>query len=208
MLRIDAFSDVVCPWCFIGKKKLELALAQRPDLEVEVRFHPFLLHPYLKPEGEDFAAFVLQKFGTDPGRLFQRVLAVARDVGLSFQPELIERMPDTTAAHCLISWAGPDQRSALVMALFNAYFCEGKDVGDPAVLAAIGGGFGLDPASSLERFSAGVDREAIREQAAEAADRGITGVPFFLVNGRWPIPGAQEPETLLRILDKARELSE
>ncbi|MGE0324362.1 MAG: DsbA family oxidoreductase [Polyangiaceae bacterium] len=204
MLRIDAFSDVVCPWCFIGKRKLELALAQRPDLEVELHFHPFLLHPYLQPEGEDFAAFVLQKFGTDPGKLFKRVLGAAQNAGLEFHPELIRRMPDTTAAHCLISWAPPEQRADLVMALFSAYFCEGKDVGDVQVLAELGGDFGLEPSHSLERLAAGVDREAIREQAADAADRGITGVPFFLINGRWPVPGAQEPETLLRVLDKAR----
>ncbi|MCA9644380.1 MAG: DsbA family oxidoreductase [Polyangiaceae bacterium] len=204
MLRIDAFSDVVCPWCFIGKRKLELALAQRPELEVDLRFHPFLLHPYLKPEGEDFAAFVMQKFGSDPGKLFTRVLGVARDAGLEFRPELIQRMPDTTAAHCLISWAPAEQRAALVMALFSAYFCEGKDVGDIQVLAELGADFGLDPALSVERLAAGVDREAIREQAAETADRGITAVPFFLINGRWPVPGAQEPETLLRVLDKAQ----
>ncbi len=204
MLRIDAFSDVVCPWCFIGKRKLELALEQRPDLEVELNFQPFLLHPHLRPEGEDFAVFVMQKFGTQPDKLFQRVLKVASDVGLEFRPELIQRMPDTTAAHCMISWASPPQKAPLVMALFRAYFCEGQDVGDPGVLAGIGEAFGLDRDQSLERFSAGVGREAIREQAAEAADRGITGVPFFLINGRWPVPGAQEPETLLRVLDKAQ----
>ncbi|MCA9632305.1 MAG: DsbA family oxidoreductase [Myxococcales bacterium] len=207
MLRVDAFSDVVCPWCFIGKKKLELALAMRPDLEVRLEFHPFLLHPYLRPEGEDFAAFVMQKFGTRPDKLFSRVLKVARDVGLEFRPELIQRMPDTTAAHCLISWAEPSRRAGLVMALFEAYFCEGRDVGDPQVLASLGEPHGLDPGLSLERLTAGIDREQIREQAAEAADRGITGVPFFLVNGRWPVPGAQEPETLLRVLDKARAMA-
>lgn len=206
VLSIDVYSDVVCPWCFIGERKLELALAQRPQLDVSLRFHPFLLHPYLTPDGEEFERFVVQKFGTNSQRLFTRVLKAAEQVGLGLAPERIRRMPDTTAAHCVISWAAPAQVQGLVRALFRAYFVEGLDVGDPAVLAEVAVGQGLERDTVLERLEAGLDREHVRERAAQAADGGITGVPFFLVNQRWPVPGAQEPETLVRIFDRALEM--
>jgi predicted DsbA family dithiol-disulfide isomerase len=214
-LHVDVVSDVVCPWCYIGKRRLESALASlravEPRREVVVRWHPFQLNPDVPREGVDRRAYLERKFG-DPARIaeiYGRINGVGREVGIPFAFDRIMRQPNTLDAHRLIAWA--QDRSdvsladALVERLFGAYFIDGRFIGDPDELATIAGEAGLD-ASAARTFLASDD--ASREVAAEderAHDLGISGVPLFIFDGRTAVSGAQDPQVLLQAIEKARE---
>jgi predicted DsbA family dithiol-disulfide isomerase len=201
-VQIDIVSDVVCPWCLIGRRHLELALEQRPGLVTSIRWRPFLLHPYLSPGGMAKDELMTMKFGRASGRMFRRVEDAARAVGLDVDYDRITRVPDTTAAHCVIDWAEQvDRQDEVATALLSAYFERGEDVGAFDVLARIAGEHGLDEAQVLTRLESGDDRDRIRAEAETARAETITGVPFYVVDGRYPIPGAQSPETIVQVLD-------
>ena len=210
-LTVDVVSDVVCPWCYIGKRRLEAALAalaeREPDVGVAVRWHPFELNPDLPREGVDRRAYLEAKFG-GPERaasIYERVRAAGASVDLPLDFERIVRQPNTRAAHRLIDWA---QRrgtaDALVERLFRAYFVEGRAVGEHAVLAAIAGEAGLDAqaARAVLDQDDGDDVVAAAEQRARRL--GIEGVPFFIFGGRVGVSGAQEPQALLDAIAQAR----
>ena len=212
-LTIDVVSDVVCPWCYIGKRRLESALrtlAQRePRLPVTVRWHPFQLNPELPAQGVDRRSYVAAKFGGSAraAQVYERVQAAGREAGLPLALDAIQRQPNTLDAHRLIAWAQQQRASAasdLMEKLFAAYFVEGRFVGDRAELARIAGESGYD----AEAARAFLDSDALRDEVAGADERaralGIQGVPFFVFGGRVGLSGAHEPETILDAIAQSR----
>ena len=198
-LIIDIVSDVVCPWCYVGKKHLEAALAEMPEIDAVVRWHPFQLDPTIPPEGLDRKAYMRQKFGDD-GRLeaaHQRLEVLGAQNGIGFQFGAITRSPNTLDAHRLIRWAGDaGLQDTMVQSLFQAYFEEGRDIGDRAVLALIAERAGLEADAILERLESDDDAENIRIEIAEAGRIGVTGVPFFILAQKLAVSGAQPADVL------------
>ncbi len=205
MITLDIFSDPICPWCHIGKARLDRALEARPDHPFRVEWHPFQLNPDMPAGGMDRAAYLEAKFGGRDGavRAYAPVVAAAEEAGLALNLAAIARTPNTLDAHRLIHWAGLEGRqTAVVAALFRAHFSEGRDIGDAAVLADVGASAGLDRAM-LEMLLAGeADRDEIAARDAHARARGVRAVPTFLVGGRHAVEGAQPPDLWLRVIDE------
>jgi len=204
-VRIDVFSDVVCPWCFVGKRRLEQALAQAGLGEAEVHWHAFQLNPDLPPEGMDRKRYLETKFG--PGtleRIHARLDEVGKEAGIDFQFDRIQRSPNTRDAHRLLWLAGTQgKQGALKEALLNAYFIEGRDVGDRRVLAEIAAAVGVD--ADVSAFLAGDGGLREVEQDLMTGTRlQISGVPFFIFEGRMALAGAQPPEVFQQALDAVR----
>lgn len=203
MLRIEIVSDLMCPWCFIGERRLHQALAQRPEVKVELSYTPFLLDPGLPPEGADLRARLEKKYGVASSKMFERVESVARDAGVPMDFSKIERAPSTLGGHVLITHAASrGTQEALADALFAAYFRDGEDIGSPDVLARIASqhGFTEDEARALVTDEG--ERRAVRDVAMSQPSRGVTGVPHFVIDGRYVVPGAQDEATWLEVLDK------
>ena len=210
-LTIDIISDVVCPWCYIGKRRLESALAELAAREPAVRpfvsWHPFQLNPELPREGIDRRAYVEDKFG-GPERareVYERVREVGALVGIPFAFGAIGLQPNTRDAHRLISWAqAQGDADALVERLFRAYFLDGRFVGDCEVLAAIAGEAGLDADAAREYLASEQGEDTVAAMDRRVRELGVGGVPFFIFGGRVAVSGAQEPETLLDAIAQAR----
>ncbi|HEX7964786.1 MAG TPA: DsbA family oxidoreductase [Gammaproteobacteria bacterium] len=202
-MRIDVFSDVVCPWCYVGKRHLEAALGQAGVTDAEIHWHAFQLNPDLPPEGMDRRAYLMAKFGTEGvERIHERVQEAGRAAGIAFEFENIRRSPNTFDAHRLLQLAGPRQ-GALKEALMRAYFLEGRDVGDRATLAAIAVRTGIE--GDVQALLAGdAGAQAVRDDLALAGRIGISGVPFFIFGGRYALAGAQPPQVLAQALQAAR----
>jgi len=210
---IDVVSDVVCPWCYIGKRRLEAALARlresEPDLPIQVRWHPFQLNPDLPAEGIDRRQYVETKFG-GPERarqVYARVGAAGETVGIPFAFDAIQRQPNTLDAHRLVAWAqsrNEGDPEALVEALFRAYFLEGRYVGDREELVRLAQAAGYDPADARVFLDSDEMKDAIADADRRARTMGISGVPFFIFGGKTALSGAQEPEALLDAIAQAR----
>jgi predicted DsbA family dithiol-disulfide isomerase len=197
MVKLDILSDPICPWCYIGKTNLDRALERHPEHPFEIEWHPFQLNPDMPREGVDRAAYLEEKFGgrENAVRIYARVDAAAEAAGLSIDWAAIKRVPNTLDAHQLIHWAGLEGRQTPVVAgLFRAYWREGRDIGDRAVLLDIAQAQGLDRAMIARLFESGADADDIRARDAHARKRGVTGVPTFVVANRHVVPGAQPPE--------------
>jgi len=210
--RIDVISDVVCPWCFIGKRRLAQALQLFEDSaaatpSVEVVWHPFQLNPQLPPQGVERSEYLARKFGARAPQIYARVAAVGRSVGIDFAFERIERQPNTTAAHQLIELARRyGQQDAMVESLFRGYFLEGADLTQPDQLVALACQAGLDAAGARTCLDDDALRQAVLSRDAEARTLGVSGVPFFIFDNRLAVSGAEEPTVLLRALrDVAKE---
>jgi predicted DsbA family dithiol-disulfide isomerase len=203
MMHIDIVSDVACPWCYIGKRRLERALARRPGLAVTRSWRAFQLNPGLPLEGVPQALYLAAKFGgaREAGRVHAGLSAAGRGEGIDFNFERIARAPNTLQAHRLIRFAGADD--ALVEALFHAYFLEGRDLGDVDTLAAIAVRTGFDGAA-VRRYLAGeAGIEDVRAEDHWARRLGIHAVPCFVFDRGYAISGAQEPEVFLSLFDAA-----
>jgi predicted DsbA family dithiol-disulfide isomerase len=212
-LTIDVGSDVVCPWCYIGKRRLEAALARLresdPELPVVVRWHPFQLNPDLPRDGVARRDYLERKFG-GPERareIYARVSAAGRSVDIPFAFDAIERQPNTLDAHRLVAWAqsrregDPDK---LVEALFRAYFVDGRYVGDRNELVALAADAGYD-ADDAGKFLASEELvDVVSEADRRSRQMGISGVPFFIFGGKTAVSGAQEPQALLEAISQAR----
>lgn len=208
-LTIDVFSDVICPWCFIGARRLDQALealAQNgPDgVRAQITFRPFLLDPSTPPEGADLRARLRAKYGGDPERMFANVEAAARSSGIPLDFSKVRRTPPTVAAHTLLRHAtargtGHD----LAIALFDGYFLKGRDIGDPAQLAAVAAGHGFSEDEA--RLLAADERElrATRLEAEAAVANGVRAVPLFVFGGRTKLSGAQPPDILRQVIEGA-----
>jgi len=209
-MTIDVISDVVCPWCYIGRRRLGEALAlyaqKEPDVRPLVSWHPFQLNPDLPTEGIDRRAYLEAKFGgaQRAAQIYERVRAAGRTVGIDFAFERIARQPNTRDAHRLISWAQSlGSAEDLVERLFRAYFLEGRFVGDRGVLADIAGEAGLpaDDARAYLESDAGID--TIEAMDRRVRELGVTGVPFFIFDGRVAVSGAHEAPALVAAMTEA-----
>ena len=198
-VRLDIVSDVVCPWCYIGKRRIENALALVTDVPVEVHWRPFFLNPWVPREGISRDEYLTAKFGSPEAYkgIAGRVVAAAGEEGLSYHPELVKRQPNTIDCHRLILWSGQTGDPArMKQRLMELYFAEGADLSDPKVLiqAAVDCGMDGDLVRRLLASDADVDR--IEGEANSAKEAGIDGVPCFVFGGSVIVTGAQSPEYL------------
>src|SRR5712691_4050326 len=208
-LPIDVVSDVVCPWCFIGKRRLEKAIALRPEVPVEVRFRPYFLNPWIAREGISREEYLTAKFGS-PERyrsMAQRVAQAAAAEGLTYALDEIKRQPNTLDCHRLILWAGAIGNAAgMKQRLMDLYFTEGGDLTDRDVLVKAAADCGLDDADLVRRRLAGDDDvERVSREAESAKEAGIEGVPCFIFGGLVAVQGAQAPEHLAQAIERAAD---
>lgn len=207
-LSIQVVSDVVCPWCLIGVRRLDLALEAFPDVEAEVRFLPFLLDPSTPEEGEDLRERLKRKYGLEPEAMFSRVEAAARESGLPLDFEKVTRSVATTRAHTLIRHAlERGTQGALKRAILSAYFLEGRDVGDADVLAEIASAHGFDEEEARALLRDDGELRKTRAAASAVASQGISAVPFFIFEGRLALSGAQPVEIMKEAIERALEAS-
>jgi predicted DsbA family dithiol-disulfide isomerase len=200
MTRLEIISDVVCPWCYIGKAKLDRALAAAGN-PFAIRWRPFQLNPDMPPEGMDHRAYYAAKFGEERAEALRRQIAgAAREAGITIDFARIARAPNSLDAHRLIHWAGAEGRQHDAAGiLFRRYFQDGEDISYVSVLADAAAEAGMDPAVVARLLDGDADRDAVRAEADAARDMGVTGVPTFLIGGRYAVSGAQ-PEELWRKL--------
>jgi len=207
-VQIEVVSDVVCPWCFIGKRRLEAALhALRESADappVDVAWRSFQLNPDLPEEGMDREAYVRRKFGANAGQVYGRVSAVGREVGIDFDFSAIRRQPNTLAAHQLIALAGgAGCQGAVVERLFRAYFLEAADLTQPQVLIDLAVQAGLERESVEADLADSARNWAVANEEQAARAMGVEGVPFFVFDRRLAVSGAQEPEVLVQAIRRA-----
>jgi len=207
-LTIDVISDVVCPWCFVGKRQLEQALQKfqqaYPDQPTPtIRWHPFQLNPDLSAEGMSRDQYLQKKFGTaDGGAIYDRVKQAANDVGLDLKLEDIQRQPNTVRAHAVISLCNEQTQDAVVEALFEAYFQHGRDLTDEATLIEVARGGGIPEPAIEAAISDDSVHETIRRADSSARDLGVQGVPFFIFNQKLAVSGAAGSDTLMQAAEK------
>lgn len=205
MTRLEIVSDVVCPWCYLGAAQLLTALAARGASPFAISWRPFQLDPRMPPGGRDRTAHMTEKFG-DLSRvepIHARLIEAGRAVGIAFDFAAIRRAPNTLDAHRMIRWAASEGRQTeAAMELFRRYFEAGEDVSDPTVLTAAAVAAGLDGAAICRLLAGDVDCDDTLAEAEAAREMGVTGVPVFLIGGRYAVSGAQPVETWARITDE------
>lgn len=206
LLQLDVISDVICPWCYIGKRNLDAALSKLEDIRINLIWRPYQLDPRTPPEGYDRQQQIERKFGPDGAKqIAEKILAASEGTGINFAFDKIERTPNTLNAHRLIRWAASTgQQHVIAEALFSAYFEQGRDVGDVDILLDIAATHHMDTKLLAELFASDADIAATRNDDAAARDLGIAGVPTFLAGGKFMLSGAQEPDYLLRFFSKAQ----
>ena len=211
VLQIDLVSDVVCPWCFVGKRQLEQALASwhaaHPDTAVEVRWHPFQLNPDLPAEGMARTEYLAAKFGSaDTTQIYTNVRRAAAAVDLELAMESISRQPNTLRPHALMEEAAQaGLQDALAEALFRAYFQEGRDLTNSSQLWAVAQAVGLSAEQITRALEDDASQQAVAQADARARQAGIRGVPCFVFNGRHAVSGAQGAQALLEVMAIAHE---
>ena len=205
-LKIDIVSDVVCPWCYIGKRRIENALALVPDVPVEVHWRPFFLNPWVPREGISREEYLTTKFGSVARYRAnaQRIVMAAREEGLAYNVDAITRQPNTIDCHRLILWSGETGDPArMKQRLMELYFTEGADLSDPQVLVGAAQDCGMDPDDVRRRLASDKDVAEITAEAEAAKTAGIEGVPCFILGGVFAVSGAQSPEYLADAMDRA-----
>ena len=207
MIRLDIFSDPVCPWCYIGKANLDRALEAHADHPFRIEWHPFQLNPDMPAEGVDKHDYLAAKFGED--RLVQmhlRLKEASRAAGAEIDPDTPRRMPNTLDAHRLIHWAGLEGRqTAAVSAIMRAYWREGRDISNAGVLADIAAAAGMDRAVTARLLASDADTDDIRARDADARAKGVSAVPTFLIAQQYVVSGAQPPEVWGRVIEELVE---
>jgi predicted DsbA family dithiol-disulfide isomerase len=205
-LSIEVVHDLVCPWCYLGMRRLLRTLRRRPDLVFDIVWRPFLLNPDMPRVGMARADYVMRKFGGEERarRLYASISDIGQTEGLQFRFDRIRRTPSSVDAHRLVLWAaGSGAETDLVEALFAAHFTDGRDIGDISVLAALAYTVGLDGSAATAFLRAETNVDAIHAENLRAHRLGINGVPCFVIGGRHAIAGAQEAEVIERLLDIA-----
>ena len=209
-MRIDIYSDIVCPWCYLGKRRFELAVAARPQYEPRVTWRPFELNPELPAEGVDRADYLAAKMGT-PERVAEAHAELERQgeaCGIEFRFDLIKRMPNTRRSHLLMAHAARSGRQTVVMdRVMRAYLEEGCDIGDIEVLVRLGVEAGLTEHETRSALILRAGQDGVTAAERHAAVLGITGVPTFIFDGQYTISGAQEVGTLARVLDQVADFA-
>lgn len=200
-LSVDVVSDVACPWCFIGQRKLMAAISAVPEIDVAVNWRPYQLDPTIPAEGMDRRAYMLGKFGSQEriDEIHRRIEAVGRELAITFAFDAMVVAANTLDAHRLIRWAGAqdrDTQSRVAAALFSANFEQGLDIGDRSVLVDIASNAGMDGAVVGAMLDAQADVEDVRNEIATAGQMGISGVPCFVIDRRYAVMGAQDPDVL------------
>jgi len=205
-LPIDVVSDVVCPWCFIGKRRLEKAIALKPDIAATVRYRPYFLNPWVPRSGMSRAEYLTTKFGSvDRYRAnAQRIVLAARQEGLTYNLDAIARQPNTLDCHRLIHWSGENGDPArMKQRLMELYFTEGADLSDSEVLVGAARDCGMDADRVRQRLASDEDVENVSREAESARAAGIEGVPCFILGGIFAVSGAQAPEYLADAIVRA-----
>jgi predicted DsbA family dithiol-disulfide isomerase len=202
-LSIDVVSDVVCPWCYVGKRYLEKAIALKPEIPVTVRFRPYLLNPWVPREGMNRDDYLVAKFGSVEryNANSQRIIDIAAAVGLDYARDKIKRQPNTIDCHRLIAWASDPTR--MKQRLMQLYFSEGGDLTDREVLVKAAADCGMDADEVRRRLATDEDVARIEAEAASANEAGIQGVPFFIFGNVLAVSGAQPPEYLAQAIERA-----
>jgi predicted DsbA family dithiol-disulfide isomerase len=207
-VRIDIVSDVVCPWCFIGKKRLENALAMKPDVAVELHWRPYFLNDWIPREGISREQYLTTKFGSVERYkgIAQRVAAAAQAGGLTYVMDKISRQPNTLDAHRLIRWAGEIGKAAqMKQTLMDFYFTQGADLTDRDTLVRAASAVGLNADETRAALASDKDVAEVEREAEAAKESGIQGVPMFIFDGRFAVSGAQAPETLAEAIERASQ---
>lgn len=208
-VRVDVVSDCVCPWCYVGKRRLDEAIRQVEErLEVEVHWHPFQLNPELPPEGREWEAYARERFGSLERirETQERLVGLGREVDIPFAFDKVEKAVNTFAAHRLLALAAAEGKQGEVLErVFAANFVEGRDIGDLPTLADIAGEAGMARERILQALEAGEGGDAVRQGLELARQVGVQGVPFFIVGGRLAVHGAQPAEVLVNVFDRALE---
>jgi predicted DsbA family dithiol-disulfide isomerase len=202
-MPIDVISDVVCPWCYVGKRYLEQALALKPEIPVAVRFRPYLLNPWVPREGMSRDDYLIAKFGSVEryNTNSERIIAIAATAGLNYARDKIKRQPNTIDCHRLIAWAGDPAR--MKQRLMELYFSEGGDLTDIEVLVKAAADCGMDAAEVRRRLATDENVADIEAQATSAKEAGVNGVPFFIFGSLFALSGAQPPEYLAQAIERA-----
>jgi predicted DsbA family dithiol-disulfide isomerase len=205
-LLLEVVSDVVCPWCYVGKRRLERALNERPDIDVDIIWRPFQLTPDMAREGRLRSEHYSAIFGTERAeQIMSSMQETGRDEGIAFGSSPDAMSPNTLAAHVLMQWATEAEHvdaSVVAEKLFAAHHVDCEDLGDRQVLARIAGEVGMDADDIAARLAAHQDEDRVRAVIDTARGRGVTGVPFFIINGRYGLSGAQPAEVLLQAIDQ------
>tara|TARA_R110001606_G_scaffold26447_6_gene85424 strand:- start:20268 stop:20927 length:660 start_codon:yes stop_codon:yes gene_type:complete len=206
VITVDIVSDVVCPWCIIGYKKLEKAMQQfEGKARFELAWHAFELNPSMPPEGQDISEHMAQKYGATPEQSKanrERLRNAGSELDFEFSYGDKMRMVNTFDAHRLLHWAGETgKQTALKLALFKAHFTDGKDVSDHDTLVSVAASVGLDEKRARDLLSTNLFAEEVRATEAEWQDRFITGVPAFIFNKKFMVPGAQETDVFANIIE-------
>jgi predicted DsbA family dithiol-disulfide isomerase len=204
IVKIDVVSDTICPWCFVGKRRLEKALALLPAVHTSVRWRPFLLDSTIPEGGMDRQDYLVRKFGAEGAKtVHNRVRAAGAEEGIQFEFEKITRTPNTIDSHRLLHWAEESgKQSAVAERLFKLYFQEGEDIGDRNVLAGAAADCGMDAASVRKRLDSAESRSIVLRQIQEANDFGIDGVPCFVFDAFTYLPGAQSAEVITHTINR------
>jgi predicted DsbA family dithiol-disulfide isomerase len=210
-VRIDVVSDVVCPWCFIGKHRLEAALKLKPGIPVEVHWRPYFLNDWIPREGISREEYLTTKFGS-PERykgIAQRVSQAASAEGLTYASDKMKRQPNTLDCHRLIRWAeGVGKAAEMKQKLMDLYFTEGADLTDRETLVKAAADVGLDPDQVRAALASDQDVEQIEREAQSAKEAGIEGVPCFIFGGKFAVSGAQAPEYLAEAIERIAQAGE
>jgi predicted DsbA family dithiol-disulfide isomerase len=203
MIKLDIMSDPICPWCYIGKTQLDRALSTHLDHPFAIEWHPFQLNPNMPPEGMDRRAYLEGKFGGKAAavQVYGNIEAQAQALDLPINFAAMQRTPNTIDAHRLIHWAGLEQKQqVLVDALFEAYFCNGIDIGDPQALCDLAEKSGLKRDVIVRLFDSDADVQMIRDRDAHSRKMGVSAVPTFIIANQHAVPGAQPPEVWYSII--------
>jgi len=205
-MKVMIVSDTICPWCYVGKRRFERALAERTEVKPDIEWRPFQLNPEMPADGLDRKAYMRAKFGTDERA--EEIYAAIRDAGegenIPFAFDSISRVPNTIGSHRLIGWSLPSGlQDSVVEGLFRSYFIAGQDIGDIDVLVEVAAAAGLDESEARAYLSGEEGVEQARAESLEAHRLGISGVPCFIFDGKYAVSGAQEPEVFSQVFDLA-----
>ena len=205
-MKVVIVSDTICPWCFVGKRRFERALADRTEVKPDIEWRPFQLNPEMPAEGLDRKVYVRAKFGSDEraGEIYTAIRDAGDGEKIPFAFDSISRVPNTIASHRLISWSLPSGRQdGVVEGLFRSYFLDGKNIGKIDVLTDVAAAAGLDAAEARAYLSGEEGAAQARAESLESHRLGISGVPCFIFDGKYAVSGAQEPEVFSQVFDLA-----
>lgn len=211
MIKLDILSDPICPWCYIGKNNLDRVLAKEPINPFTIEWHPFQLNPEMPLAGMNRQDYLEQKFGGKQNayRVYSRISSTAVKAGLNLELQLIKKTPNTLNAHRLIHWAGIEGlQNSVVSALFESYFVKGEDIGDLSTLVNIGASVGLDKDLISKLLKEDTELIEIKQRDVNSRERGVTGVPTFIIANTHVLPGAQTEELWSSILLDIKQLKQ